>query len=299
MTSIQGVNGARTSRGLVKAEELIAAGQKRLLREVDRFSRYGDERLQARELLEHAARGDVYDDDEIDVRTRRRYEGLLERRAKGEPIGYIRGYEEFRGIRLTVRPGAFIPRESTQFLAEQAIRRLRGRKRPVAADIATGIGAVALAIARDVPGATAYGTDISPVALSLARANARRHRLPNVRFLTGSGFEPLPRKLRGSLDVIVSHPPYVPTSEVGELPVELLDFEPVESLTDSSDDGLGFVRMLVRYSRDWLKPDGWLCLEVGPDLARTVRSMLVRAGYRSVRSTHGVSPYTRVLVAKR
>lgn len=283
----------------VIAEHLIEAGRKRLVRETERFSRYGDERLQARELLEHAAGSDVYDDDLIDARTARRYEGLLERRAKGEPVAYIRGYEEFRGFRLTVKPGAFIPRDSTQFLAEQAIRRVRGRRSPVAADIATGIGAVALAIAREVPGASVFGTDISRTALSLARANARKHRILNARFLTGSGFDALPRKLRGSLDVVVSHPPYVPTHEVPELPAELLDFEPVESLTDSSDDGLGFVRMLVRVSRDWLKPDGWLCLEIGPDLARSVRSLLVRAGYRSVRSTHGTSSFTRVLVAKR
>ncbi len=281
------------------AHDLIEAGRKRLLGEIERFSRYGDERLQARELLEHAAGGDVDERDEVDATTRRKYAVLLERRAKGEPIGYIRGYEEFRGIRLAVGPGAFIPRDTTQFLAEQAIRRLRGRKEPVAADIATGVGAVALAIAQEVAGASVYGTDISPVALGLARVNARRHRLSNARFLAGSGFDPLPKKLRGSIDVLVSHPPYIPTHEVGELPVELLDFEPIESLTDSSHDGLGFVRMLVLGARDWLKPDGWLCIEIEPEVARTVRSMMVRAGYRSVRSTHGRSPYTRVLVAKR
>ncbi|MGH2795434.1 MAG: N5-glutamine methyltransferase family protein, partial [Actinomycetota bacterium] len=170
---------------------------------------------------------------------------------------------------------------------------------PVAVDIATGVGAVAIAIGREVGRAEVYGTDISPVALRLARANARRYRLDNVRFLSGSGFEPIPEKLRGSVDVITSHPPYVPTHEIPELPVELLNYEPVESLTDSSADGLGFIRMLVRDSRDWLKPDGWLLLEVGPDVARPVRTLLVRAGYEMVRSTHGISPYSRVVVARR
>ena len=283
----------------ILAEHLIEAGKKRLLREVERFSREGDEELQARELLEHAAGGDVYDDDEIDVSTVRRYETLLERRAKGEPIGYIRGFEEFRGMRLVVKPGAFIPRDSTQFLAEQAIRRLRRRRDPIAVDIATGVGAVAIAIGRDVGRASVFGTDISPVALGLARSNARRYRLGNVRFVSGSGFDPLPRKIRGSVDVIVSHPPYVPTHEIPELPAELLNYEPVESLTDSSEDGLGFIRMLVTESREWLKPDGWLLLEVGPDVARPVRALLVRGGYDLVRSTRGISPYSRVLVAKR
>lgn len=290
----------RTGNGKTAvAQDLIRIGHKRLLLEVDRFSRYGDERTQARELLEHAAGGEVDDLDEIDAPTRRRYEALIARREKGEPIGYIVGYEDFRGIRLAVKPGAFIPRDSTQFLAEQAIRRLRNREKPVAVDIATGIGAVALAIASDVAGATAYGTDMSRVAVRLARTNARRHGLANAHFLEGSGFDPLPSKLRGRVDVIASHPPYVATHEVDELPTELLDFEPVESLTDSSPDGLGFVRMLVAEARDWLRPDGWLCLEIGPDLVRSVRPMLVRAGYRSVRSTRGRSEYTRVLVGKR
>lgn len=283
----------------ILAEHLIEAGRKRLEREVERFSREGDEDVQARELLEHAAGGDVYDDDEIDPPTIRRYESLLERRATGEPVAYIRGFEEFRGMRLTVKPGAFIPRDTTQFLAEQAIRRLRRRRDPVAVDIATGVGAVAIAIAREVPRTSVYGTDIAPVALGLARANARRYRLGNVRFVSGSGFEPLPRKIRGSVDVIVSHPPYVPTHEVPELPVELLHYEPVESLTDSSADGLGFIRMLVTESRDWLKPDGWLLIEVGPDVSRPVRTLLTRGGYTEVRSTRGTSPWSRVVVAKR
>ena len=283
----------------ILAEHLIEAGRKRLIQEVERFSRSGDEAQQARELLEHAAGGDVYDDDEIGPSTRRKYETLLERRAQGEPIGYIRGFEEFRGFRLSVGPGAFIPRETTQFLAEQAIRRLRGRRSPVAVDIATGVGAVALAIARDVRHATVYGTDIWPTALRLARTNARRYRLRNARFVMGSGFEPLPSKHRGSLDAIVSHPPYVPTHEVPELPLELQNYEPVESLTDSSEDGLGFIRMLVNEGREWLAPGGWMLLEVGPDVARPVRSLLTKAGYEAVKSTRGTSPYSRVVVAKR
>lgn len=283
----------------ILAEHLIEAGRRRLRREVDRFSRTGDEAVQARELLEHAAGGDVYDDDQIGPTTVRKYQTFLERRAQGEPIGYIRGFEEFRGFRLSVGPGAFIPRDTTQFLAEQAIRRLRRRRSPVAVDIATGVGAVALAVARDVRHATVFGTDISPTALKLARANARRYRLRNARFVMGSGFEPLPSKYRGALDAITSHPPYVPTHEIPELPLELQNYEPVESLTDSSEDGLGFIRMLVNEGREWLAPGGWMLLEVGPDVARPVRSLLTKAGYEAVKSTRGTSPYSRVVVAKR
>jgi len=281
------------------ASELIEAGRKRLLRDVERFNRRGDERIQAEELLEHAAGQELDDDDEVDAATRRKYERLLERRAKGEPIGYIRGYEMFRGMRLAVKPGAFIPRETTEFLAQQAIRRIRRRKDPIAADLATGVGGVALAIAHEVPHADVYGTDIATTALALARANAKINRLPNARFLTGSMYEPLPKRLKGTLDVIASHPPYVASHELKGLPAELIDFEPVESLTDASRDGLGLVRVLVGGAREWLKPDGWLCVEVASDLARTLRSMLVRASFREVQSTRGEYAYTRVLVGKR
>ncbi len=280
------------------ADELIETGRKRLLRHVDNFSRVGDERDQARELLAHAAGNEIDDGVEVDKRTLRRYERFIDRRTTGEPVPYIRGFETFSGLELLVKPGVFIPRDTTQFLASQAAARLRGRKSPLAADLATGVGAVALAMADAVPASQVYGTDISPLAVQLARANARKNGLPNARFSVGSMFDSLPRSLRGWMDVIASHPPYVTDDELGDLPAEIA-FEPTGTLTDSSADGLGLVRLLVNEGRHWLKRDGWLCVEIAPDLSRTLRSMLIRAGYRGVRSTRGISEHSRVLVAKR
>ena len=280
-----------------KADALIEVGRKRLLQDVDRLNRRGDEREQARELLEHAAGGRL-NGREIAPRVQRTFERLLERRAAGEPVGYIIGYEEFLGMRLAVKPGAFIPRNTTEYLAKEAARRLRRRTDPIAADLATGVGAVALGMARAAPHATVYGTDISRVALGLARANARTNGAPNARFLSGSMFDPLPKRLRGAFDVMASHPPYVASHELKGLPAEL-DFEPLESLTDRSRDGLGLVRVFVDGARHWLKPGGWACLEIASDLARPVRTMLVRAGYRNVQSLRGPWGYTRVLVAQR
>ena len=154
-------------------------------------------------------------------------------------------------------------------------------------------------MAGEVPDATVFATDISRTALRLARANARSHGLRNVRFLAGSMFEPLPKRNQGAFDVIASHPPYVATNELHELPRELTAFEPMESLTDASGDGLGLMRVLVRDAIEWLKPGGWLCVEMGSDLARTVRSMMTRAGYSEIRSTRGIFQESRVLVAKR
>jgi release factor glutamine methyltransferase len=284
---------------MITAKALIEAGRRRLLQDQARLNRTGDERIQAQELLEHAAGETLEDDDPIDARTAQAYEAFLERRVRGEPVPYIRGFEEFRGLRMTVRPGVFIPRQSTEFLAEQGIRRIRRRPSPIAADLACGVGAVAIAMAREVPTATVYGTDISPDALELGRTNAKINRVANVKFLQGSMFAALPAKLKGRVDLVASHPPYIPTHELGDMPAELIEFEPIHTLTDSSsDDGLGLVRILVAESRLWLKPGGWLCIEIAPDMARPVRTMLVRAGYRDVASTRN-TPHTRVLVAKR
>jgi release factor glutamine methyltransferase len=246
----------------LQARRVIEAGRKRLVRSADIFARHGDEDLQARELLEYAAGRELDDGDVIAPDVHIKFERLLDRRVTGEPVAYIRGFEEFRRLRLKVKPGAFIPRQSTEFLAEQAIRRLRGRGNPLAADLATGVGAVALAIAQELPKARVYGTDISGSALRLARANARSHGLSNVTFLSGSMFDPLPNDGRGSFDVIASHPPYLAQNEIPDLPKELLQFEPVDSLTDASDDGFGLIRLLVDGAGDWLKSGAWLCIEV-------------------------------------
>lgn len=280
---------------MTRADELIEAGRRRLLQGAERFSRRGDERIQAEELLAFANGGRI--GRTIDARVARRYEALLERRASGEPVAYIRGFEEFLGMELRVKPGAFIPRQSTEFLAQQAIARLPRGRAPLVADLATGIGAVAMAIARRRMDATVYATDISTAALAQGRANARRLGIGNVRFATGSMYEPLPARLRGAFDVITSHPPYIAPHEVADLPDELTRFEPIHTLTDRSHDGLGLVRVLA--DPTWLCPGGWLCVEIATDLARAVRSILTRAGFREVRSTHGIHRETRVLLARR
>ncbi|MBI2237707.1 MAG: peptide chain release factor N(5)-glutamine methyltransferase, partial [Actinobacteria bacterium] len=218
--------------------------------------------------------------------------------ATGEPVQFIKGYAEFRGLRLIARPGVFVPRDSTEFLAEQAIRRLRGRREPVALDLATGGGTVALAVVNEVPRASVYGTDVSAEAVALARRNARRLAL-RAHFVTGDLFSGLPRGLAGRVDVITLHPPYVGRRELRHLPEEIKRFEPVHTLTDRSPDGLGLVERAVVEAIGWLAPRGWLLIEVSPDRSRAVAALMRRAGYRDVRSTKGGLAVTRVLVGRR
>src|SRR5438034_5901397 len=229
----------------------------------------GRDKIEAEDLLGFVI-GDYPDPgDRIPDRARREYLELIERRAAGEPIPYIKGFTEFRGLELISEPGVFVPRDSSEFLAEQAVRRLRKRRSPVHVDLATGAGTIALSVANDVPNATVYGTDLSEDAVKLARRNARSLGL-KVRFATGDVFGGLPKKIKGTVDVITVHPPYVAEHEVEELPDEIKDWEPVHTLTDSSEDGLGFVRRTVDEAPDWLDRKGWLLMETDPDRARDV-----------------------------
>jgi release factor glutamine methyltransferase len=237
-------------------------------------------------------------DRQVGARARERYRQLIRRRAGGEPMAHILGWTVFRGLRLSVRPGAFVPRQSSELLASRAVNRLRGRMSPVAVDLATGIGPVALSIAHDVPAAEVHGTDISGDAVRQARTNARSLGLLNAAFHRGDLFAPLPGGLRGELDVVTVHPPYVPRREVGDLPIEVRGFEPEDTLTDFSPDGLGLLERTAAQAPEWLRPGGWLLVEVSPDRARSVRGRLIRSGYRDVRSTRGWPDITRVIVGR-
>jgi release factor glutamine methyltransferase len=237
--------------------------------------------------------------EEIPGKVRRRFEAMVERRATGEPIPFIKGYTEFRGIELLAEPGSFVPRDSSEFLAEQAIRRLRRRKRPVHVDLATGVGTIALAVANEVPKATVYGADLSEDAVKLARKNAKGLGL-KATFRAGDMFDGLPKTIAGTVDVITLHPPYVPRAEVKDLPDEVRKWEPKHTLTDSSVDGLGLVVRAAEESERWLRPGGWLLIEVSPDRTKEVRRVMRDAGLREIASTKGGElKVTRVVVGRR
>jgi release factor glutamine methyltransferase len=283
--------------------DLIGEGERRLRRSpaIDHWpsSRERDDARALLALCLGTEADDLEDDLTVDGRRARRYENLIRRRAGGEPMAHILGWTEFAGLRLRVRPGAFVPRQSSEFTVDQARRRLRGRSRPVAVDLATGIGPIAMALAAGSPQAEVHGTDISADAIRQARANAASLGLRNVRFHVGDMLAPLPRRLRGTVDVLTAHVPYVPHSELRDLPLEVRGFEPEHTLTDYTESGLSLVERAVGEGGAWLRPGGWVLLEVSPDFARRVRGLLVRAGYRDVRSTKGWPEVTRVIVGRR
>jgi release factor glutamine methyltransferase len=232
----------------------------------------------------------------LDGTSKKRYAAMVARRVNGEPIPRIKGHYAFRGLDLLIRDGVFVPRASSELLADEAIKALRRRRgQRVAVDVATGAGPVALAVASEVRGAEVWGVDISLEAALLGKDNARHLGLRNVHFRAGDLLDALPRRLRGEIDVFTIHPPYVLRGDLKELPREIRAFEPLQSLTDGSDDGLGLVRRLAAESHEWLRPGGVLLVEVGTYLSRTTQATLRAARLVDVAWTKDDLGVTRVV----
>ncbi len=282
----------------MNANQLIIEAKRELVSANSRFGLQGEEEEDAWTLLSHASGEEPGLLDEIPPATVRRFRRLIRRRQAGEPVPYIVGWAEFSGLRLSIRPGTFVPRLTSEFLAAQAVRRLRRRRRPLHVDLAAGIGPVAIAAAMAVPQASVWGFDISSRALSQARKNAAALELDNIRFRLSDLFSGLPASMRGAIDVVTIHPPYVARGEVGGLPVEMKGYEPRHTLTDGSKDGLGLVRRVISEGPRWLRPGGWLLIEIMPSESARVRTLMSRAGLKEVKSTRGGYKETRVIVGR-
>ena len=232
-----------------------------------------------------------------------RLEALVERRRAGEPLQYVLGRWAFRGLDLAVDPRVLIPRPETEIVAEVAIGEAR---RPPAgpralADLGTGSGALALALADEVPEADVWATDVSPAALAVARANLGAIGPPaaaRVHFAEGMWYEALPACLRGRLRVIVSNPPYVSEAEFAGLPPEVRDHEPAGALV-AGPTGRESLDHLVAGGLDWLEPGGALVLELAPGQAAPLRAAAEAAGYDGVSVHPDLAGRDRVLVAHR
>ncbi len=213
----------------------------------------------------------------LDSAQQRAFNALLQRRINGEPIAYITGHREFWSLDLQVTPATLIPRADTEILVEQALERIPDSVQWQIADLGTGSGAIALAIARERPRCQLYAVDISADALAVAQQNARRLAIPNVTFLQGDWLASFQQK---SLNMILANPPYIedndPHLEQGDL-----RFEPTIALS-SGADGLDDIRLLIECSRKPLQPGGWLLLEHGYQQSAESLEIMRQQGYRKV-----------------
>jgi release factor glutamine methyltransferase len=216
-----------------------------------------------------------------------RFMAWLERRLSGEPVAYLLGRREFWSLELEVTPDTLIPRPETELLVELALARLPADRPLTIADLGTGSGAIALALAVERPLARIVATDHSPAALIVARRNARRLNIVHVEFREGDWCAPLGDE---RFDLIAANPPYVvatdPRWRQGEL-----RFEPPAALV-SGPDGLDALRVIIAQAPDVLKPGGWLLLEHGYDQGEAVPALLRERGFDAVsdhRDAAGIS----------
>ena len=224
------------------------------------------------------------------------YAALLNRRQKGEPIQYITGETEFYGLPFHVTPEVLIPRPETEHLVEKVVELLPLFPNPRVADIGTGSGAIAIAVAHEWPRARLTATEISASALELARSNAERTGFANpIRFLQGDLLAPISGE---RFDLIVSNPPYVPVSDRPSLSVEVRDFEPSLALF-AGDDGLDIYRLLIPAAFTSLIPGGYLVLEIGFGQSDAVHTLLAAAGFTRIEFTPDLQGIPRVVASHR
>jgi release factor glutamine methyltransferase len=252
----------------------------------------------------------AYPERELTPDELRRYDEALARRVTGVPAQYITGHQEFWGLDLIVSPSVLIPRPETEHLVEavvELVSRFESQQnhdqKPrtgVSAphnlrlvDVGTGSGAIALALATELPSAEIHATDISAEALEVARSNVARHKLASrVEFHKAdllNGFPP------GSLDFVVSNPPYVGESEEGSVQLEVRRFEPRNAVF-AGPTGLEVIERLIPAALTILKPGGWLVFEISGTIADRVRLLL--SSWDAVEIRNDLQGIARVAIAK-
>jgi release factor glutamine methyltransferase len=251
-------------------------------------------RLDAEILLAHAlgmsrARLYAWPEHEPDSAQREVFERLVDARARGEPIAYLVGRREFWSLDLAVTRDVLIPRPETELLVELALERIPRDRAFCIADLGTGSGAIALAIARERPLAHVTASDASAAALEVAHGNAKRLGLGNVVFAAGDWYAAVGD---ARFDVIVSNPPYIAINDA-HLAQGDLRFEPVSALA-SGADGLDAIRRIVSDAPEHLPGGGALLLEHGFDQSARVRALLDAAGFENVSSVSDNAGHERV-----
>jgi release factor glutamine methyltransferase len=278
----------------------------------------GDAATEARWMVEHVSGYDAAElvaaeDEAVGNRPAAHLSDLVDRRVAGEPLQYVLGCWRFLGFDLLVDRRVLIPRPETEVTARIAIDEAvrlgarRGSPDPWAgaatsytvADLGTGSGAIALALAAELPDAEVWATDTSDDALAVARANLAGMGLPSTRVRLGAGswFDALPNRLRGRLRVVVSNPPYVAESELQHLPAELC-YEPRRALV-SGPTGLEAIELIVRETPAWLDAAGTLVCEIAPHQSDAASHAGARAGFDEILLQHDLAGRDRVLVARK
>ncbi|WP_324197552.1 putative protein N(5)-glutamine methyltransferase [Nocardia abscessus] len=206
-------------------------------------------------------------------------ESLVAQRVTGSPLEHLLGWAEFRGVRVAVSPGVFVPRQRTAFLVDRAVELIHARAgHTVVVDLCCGSGALGLAAATSAAAesrpVTLAASDIDPIAVECARTNLTPLGAP---VYEGDLFEPLPEELRGCIDILLCNTPYVPSEMIARMPPEARDHEPRTAL-DGGPDGLDVFRRVAAEAADWLSPGGHLLVESSENQAPIALAVLAEHG---------------------
>ncbi len=229
------------------------------------------------------------------------FKRMISRRARGEPVQYIVGHWDFWDFQVSVDRNTLIPRPETELLVERSLQLFKDgqlSKEPTILDLGTGSGAIACALARNIPDARVFATDISEKALEVAEKNLKRLNLQHrVKLFLGDLFSPFENSSI-KFDLIVSNPPYIPTEQLKTLPSSVVEFEPLIAL-DGGKDGLDVIRRILSRAPLFLKDGGVIILESFPKQIEKIAEIAKRYGYRESSIFRDLSQNLRCIVIKR
>ena len=251
-------------------------------------------RHEAEMLLGHVLQRDrawlfMHADEAVDEAVIQRFRELFAARQRGEPVAYLIGKRGFWTLDLAVTPDVLIPRPETELLVELALERIPLDGEFRVADLGTGSGAIALAIASERPHAHVLATDASAAALVVARGNAQQIGISNIEFAEGDWYAALGARI---FDIIVSNPPYIAADDEHLVQGDLR-YEPASALA-SGADGLDAIRRIVDSAPGFLKREGWLLVEHGYDQGRRVRDLLEQRGFSKVQTWQDIASHDRI-----
>jgi release factor glutamine methyltransferase len=229
---------------------------------------------------------------------------LIKRRLKREPIQYITGIQEFWSLNFVVNPHVLIPRPETEVLVEQVVslhreKRLPGDGSPRILDLGTGSGVLAVAVAKELEGASVWASDVSADTLAVAELNAERHGVEErVKFVLSDVWQGFANLSLG-FDAIVSNPPYIPSDHMDSLAPEIRDYEPRSAL-DGGEKGMHFIKEIISEAPNYLSVGGWVLLEMDPKQTLLAMDMMERINdYGEKFRVKDYSGQYRVVVAQR
>lgn len=232
---------------------------------------------------------------EVDQKTYKKFQDLVERRLKREPISYITGEKEFYSRSYKVNSGVLIPRPETELLVDEALLLANQIASPKILDIGTGSGCISVTLAYMCNNAKIVATDISQKALKVAKENIFKHGKQDKISLAGGDLITFFKDR--SFDIVISNPPYISESEIKKLEPDVKDHEPIIALR-AGEDGLEYIKRIISDSRRVLKEEGWCVLEVGQGQAEKVINLFKEYGFIAVSTKKDLNGIDRVILAK-